>query len=54
MSDSWNRQTKHSRRAAIRAGAVGLMGLGLAEFNALRAAAGQDPSAASPKARSVI
>ncbi len=54
MSDSWNRQTKHSRRAAIRAGAVGLMGLGLAEFNALRAAAGQDPSAAPPKARSVI
>lgn len=45
---------KVTRRAAIRAGAVGLMGLGMGELNALRAAAEKGPSALPAKARSVI
>ena len=43
-----------SRRAAIRAGAIGLMGLGLAEFKALQAAALNGPAPLPAKARSVI
>ena len=62
MSDSGARHTRDSmaaagmvsRRAAIRAGAIGLMGLGLAEFKALRAAARNGPAPLPAKARSVI
>jgi uncharacterized protein (DUF1501 family) len=42
-----------SRRDAIQAGAVGLLGLGIGELNALRAAGGRDKPGRSP-AKSVI
>ena len=54
MSESQTGKRRHSRRAAIRAGAIGLAGLGLTEFKTLRAEAEKNPDAATPKARSVI
>src|SRR5262245_10041137 len=42
--------TLPSRRTALRAGAIGLLGLGMSELSALRAVANGD----TPKARSVI
>jgi hypothetical protein len=43
-----------TRRAAVRAGALGVMGLGLGQLKALQAAAESGPATATPKARSVI
>src|SRR5262245_472988 len=49
MSDApFSRPFLHSRREALRAGAIGLAGLGMADVAALRAADG------TPRARSVI
>ncbi len=43
-----------TRRAAVRAGALGVMGLGLGQLKALQAAAEGGPATTSPGARSVI
>src|SRR5438128_1478890 len=43
-----------TRRTALQAGAVGLLGLGMNHVAALRAAAGRDDPARSGKARTVI